>query len=145
MFLSFRKNKETKCISVQISKKFKRATVSLSKMCRSKIFVTQQNFLGTFEIYYKIFDSSHLKFRKRDKAKTKKQRVRQPVLTSVGFCGLSKTCGFATFPEIQPKLCQFEIQPKLCQFECRKVEQNSTAFKKQTRCFSVFYLNVTCM
>ena len=40
MFLSFRKNKETKCISVQISKKFKRADVSLSKMCRWKIFVT---------------------------------------------------------------------------------------------------------
>ena len=39
MFLSFRKNKETKCISEQISKKIKRATVSLSKMCRSKIFV----------------------------------------------------------------------------------------------------------
>ena len=37
MFLSFRKN-ETKCISVQISKKFKRATVPLSKMSRSKIF-----------------------------------------------------------------------------------------------------------
>ena len=37
MFLSFRKNKETKCIPVQISKKFKRATVSLSKMCRLKI------------------------------------------------------------------------------------------------------------
>ena len=40
MFLSFRKNKETKCISVQISKKFKRADVSLSKMYRWKIFVT---------------------------------------------------------------------------------------------------------
>ena len=38
MFLSFRKNKETKYISVQISKKFKRTTVFLSKMCRSKIF-----------------------------------------------------------------------------------------------------------
>ena len=36
MFLSFRKNKEAKCIPVQISKKFKRATVSLSKMCRLK-------------------------------------------------------------------------------------------------------------
>ena len=40
MFLSFRKNKETKCISVQISKKFKRAAASLSKTCRLKIFVT---------------------------------------------------------------------------------------------------------
>ena len=43
-------------------------------------------------------------------------------------------CDFATFPEIQLKLCQFE---------CQKVEQNSTAFKKQTGCFSVFYLDVT--
>ena len=41
MFLSFRKNKETKCISVQISKKFKRVAVPMSKMCRSEIFVTQ--------------------------------------------------------------------------------------------------------
>ena len=39
-FLSFRKNKEIKCISVEISKVFKRAVVSLSKVCRSKIFVT---------------------------------------------------------------------------------------------------------
>ena len=38
MFLLFRKNKETKCLSVQILKKFKRDAVSLSKMCRSKIF-----------------------------------------------------------------------------------------------------------
>ena len=44
------------------------------------------------------------------------------------FCGLSKKCGFATF---------FEIYPKLCQFECQKEEQNSTAFKLQTGCFSV--------
>ena len=40
MFLSIRTNKETKSIFVEISKKFKRVTVSLSKMCRSKIFVT---------------------------------------------------------------------------------------------------------
>ena len=31
--------------------------------------------------------------------------------------GLSKMCGFSTFPEIQPKFCQFECQ-------------NLTAFKK---------------
>ena len=36
IFLSLRKNKETKCISVQISKDFKSAVVSLSKMHRSK-------------------------------------------------------------------------------------------------------------
>ena len=41
VFLSFRKNKETKCISMEISKNFKRTVVSLSKVCRSKIFVTQ--------------------------------------------------------------------------------------------------------
>ena len=40
MFLSFRESKETKCISVYILKKFKRAAVSLSKMFRSKILVT---------------------------------------------------------------------------------------------------------
>ena len=42
--------------------------------------------------------------------------------------------GFATFPKIQPKLSQFD---------CQKVEQNSSAFEKQTGCFSVFYLDVT--
>ena len=42
--------------------------------------------------------------------------------------------GFATFSEMQLKLCQFEYQ---------KGEQNSTAFKRQTGCFSVFYLYVT--
>ena len=36
MFLSFRKNRETKYISVQISKKFQRASVSLLKMCKIK-------------------------------------------------------------------------------------------------------------
>ena len=36
MFLSFRKTKETKWIK----KKNKNAVVSLSKICRSKIFVT---------------------------------------------------------------------------------------------------------
>ena len=131
MFLSFRKNKETKCISVQISKKFKRAAVSLSKMCRSKIFVTQQNFLRTLEIHYKIFDNSHLKFGKKEKAKIIKQHVQQAVLTSLSF---RKRLVFANFPEIQPELCQFK---------CQKVERNSTAFKKQTGCFSVFHLDVT--
>ena len=69
MFHSFRKNKETKCISVQISKQFKRAAVSLSKMCSSKIFVTLYNFLRTLETHYKIFDNSHLKFGKMEKTK----------------------------------------------------------------------------
>ena len=69
MFLSFRKNKETKCISLQISKKFKRAVVSFSKKCRSKIFVTQCNFLRTLEMHYKIFDNSHLELEKREKLK----------------------------------------------------------------------------
>ena len=85
MSLSFRKNKETKCISVQISKKFKRAAVFLSKMCRLKIFVTYQNFLRTLEIQCKIFDNSNLKFGKREKAKILKQHVRRPVFNSVGF------------------------------------------------------------
>ena len=126
MFLSFRNNKETKCISVQISKKFKRATVSLSKMCRSKIFVTYQNFLRTREIHYKIFNSSSLKFGKK--------KIITCSTAHFDFSGLSKKCGFAIFPKIWPKLCQFE---------CLKVQQNLTSFKKQTGCFSVFYLNVT--
>ena len=71
MFLSFRKNKETKCIPVQISKKFKRATVSLSKMCRLKICDVLE-LIRTLEIHYKIFDNSHLKFGKREKEKIKK-------------------------------------------------------------------------
>ena len=71
MFLSFRKNKETKCIPVQISKKFKRVTVSFSKMCRSKMFVMKQKLLRTLEIHYKIFDNSHLKLEKRKRQKLK--------------------------------------------------------------------------
>ena len=95
------------------------------------MFVSYQNFLRTLELHYKIFDNSHLKFGKRGQAK-------QKIACSTArfdFCGLSKMCGFATFPEIQLRLCHFE---------CQKGDQNSTAFKKQTRCFSIFYLNVTC-
>ena len=40
IFLSFRENEETKCISVEISKFFESAVVLLSKVSRSKIFVT---------------------------------------------------------------------------------------------------------
>ena len=133
MFFHLEKTKETKCISIHTSKKFKRVAVSLSKMCRSKVFTTKQRFLKTHEIHYKIFDNSHLKFGNREKAKIKKKACST---ARFNFYGFSKKCGFATFPEIQPKLCQFEFQ---------KVEQNSTAFKKQTGCFSVFYLNVACI
>ena len=69
MFFSFNKNKGRKCLSMQISKKFKRAAVSLSKMCRSKIFVVE---LPKNTSNYKIFDNSHLKFGKRENAKIKK-------------------------------------------------------------------------
>ena len=37
IFLSFRKKKESKGITVKISKNFERAVVLLSKVCRSKI------------------------------------------------------------------------------------------------------------
>ena len=40
LFPSFRKNKETKCIFMQFSKKIKVTAFSLSKMCRSIIFAT---------------------------------------------------------------------------------------------------------
>ena len=50
---------------------FKRAVVSLSKMCRSKMFVTEQNFTRILEIHYNIFDNSHLKFGKKGKVKSK--------------------------------------------------------------------------
>ena len=69
MFFSFNKNKGRKCLSMQISKKFKRAAVSLSKMCRSKIFVAE---LPKNTSNYKIFDNSHLEFGKRERAKIKK-------------------------------------------------------------------------
>ena len=39
VFFSYRKNKERKRMSVQISKKFKKAIVSLSKIFGSKIIV----------------------------------------------------------------------------------------------------------
>ena len=129
MFLSFRKNKETKCISVQISKKFKRAAVSLSKMCRSKIFVTQQNFLRTLEIHYKIFDNSHLKSGKMEKAKIKNQCVRCPVLTSAGFL---KSVVLQLFSKYIQSYVNLNVKKKnkiLLPLNCRRV---------------VLALNVTC-
>ena len=54
IFHSFTKNKETKRMPMQISKKKnQRAVVSLLKICRSKILVIQQKFITTFEIHYK--------------------------------------------------------------------------------------------
>ena len=82
------------------------------------MFVSYQNFLRTLELHYKIFDNSHLKFGKREQAKHKKQHVRRPVLTSVGFL---KCVDLQLFPEIQLRLCHFE---------CQKGDQNSTALKK---------------
>ena len=85
MFLSFKKNKETKCISVKISNKLKRTAVSLPKMCRSKMFVARQNFLKTLEIHYKIFDNSYLKIGKREKAKILKKHVWRPAYRKPNF------------------------------------------------------------
>ena len=91
----------------------------------------QQTFLRTLEIHCNIFDNSHLKFGKREKAKIKKQHVSRPVLTSVGFL---KSMVLQIFPKYS----------QLCQFKCQKVEQNSAAFKKQMGGLSFFYLDVTC-
>ena len=77
IFLSFRKNKETKQTSVQISNKIKRVALSLSKMCRSKIFVTQQNFIRTLKYN---FDHGHLKFGKR-----KKQTLKHSIFDSLSI------------------------------------------------------------
>ena len=92
IFLLFRKSKETRCILVEISNNFKRDVVSLSKVCRSKIFVTQWDFIRTLEIhlkkgwyFHKIFDNSHLKFGKMKKAKIRKQHFRQPVNRKPSF------------------------------------------------------------
>ena len=71
IFLSFTKNKETKCISKQISNNLKRAVALLSKVCRSKISVTLQNFIRTLEIhckkgwfFHKIFDNTSVRRQK---------------------------------------------------------------------------------
>ena len=72
MFLSFRKNKETKCISVQISKKFKRIAVHCQKYVDKKYLWRSRNYWGTLEIHYIIFNNSHLKFGKMEKAKIEK-------------------------------------------------------------------------
>ena len=40
IFLLFRKNKETKCISVKITKKFQKGRRFTAKTCKSKLFVT---------------------------------------------------------------------------------------------------------
>ena len=87
-----KENKETKCISVKISKNFRRVIVLLSKVCRSKSFVTWQNFIRTLKIHYKkgrffhnIFDNSHLKFGQMKKVKIKKWHFRQPVDRKLNF------------------------------------------------------------
>ena len=75
IFLSFKKNEETKCISMEISKSLKKTVVSLSKVCRSKIFRTTFS-IRTLKIHYKkgwsfhkIFDNNHWKFGKNEKGK----------------------------------------------------------------------------
>ena len=77
MFLSFRKNKETKCISLQISKKFKRPQF-LCQNAYIKNICEVVDFLRTLEIHYKIFDNSHLKFVKQEKTKIKKNMFDGP-------------------------------------------------------------------
>ena len=78
------------CVCVCI--KIKRAVVSLSKICRLNIFVTQQNLIRTLEIHYKkgqffhkIFNSSQLKFGKMKNPKIKKQPFRRPVNRKTNF------------------------------------------------------------
>ena len=132
MFHSFKKDKETKCISVQISKKFKRAAVSFSKMCRSKTFVTQQNFLRTLEIHYKISDNSHLKFGKRETAKIKKQIPRRPVLTSLGFL---KSVVLQLLPKCNQSYVNLNVKKQ------RKIQRS---LKSGRVVLGFFYLNVTC-
>ena len=58
------------------------AVVLLSKICRSKTLMTYQNFIRTFKIHYKkewffhkIFDNSHLVFRK-----TKEEKIKTSIL-----------------------------------------------------------------
>ena len=132
MFHSFKKDKETKCISVQISKKFKRAAVSFSKMCRSKKFVTQQNFLRTLEIHYKISDNSHLKFGKRETAKIKKQHPRRPVLTSLGFL---KSVVLQLLPKCNQSYVNLNVKKQ------RKIQRS---LKSGRVVLGFFYLKVTC-
>ena len=104
-----------------------------SKMYRSKIFVTQQNFfLRTLEIHYKIFDNSHLKFGRKEKAKIKKQHVRRPVLTTVGFLKSVVSQLFAKYSQSYVNL------------NIKKKSKIQLPLKRRRGCFSVFYLNVTC-
>ena len=49
------------------------------------------------------------------------------------ICGLSKKCSVATFPKIQPELCQFE---------CQKYPKIQQPLKKQTSRLSVFHLDI---
>ena len=46
-------------------KKNKRTAILLSKMCRSKVFVTSQKLLKTLKIHYKIFISNLSKWEKQ--------------------------------------------------------------------------------
>ena len=52
IFLSFRKNKERKLISLDVSKIFKRAIVSLSKVYRSKIPIINKDVNNIFAVHY---------------------------------------------------------------------------------------------
>ena len=112
-------------------KKIKKAAVSLSKMCRSKIFATQQNFLRILEIHYKIFGNSNLKFGKRDKTKIKKYHVRRPALTSVGFL---KSVVLQLFPKYSQSYVNLNIKSQ------NKIQ---LPLKSRRVVFSVFYLHVT--
>ena len=90
IFLSFRKKKESKGITVKISKNFERAVVLLSKVCRSKISELWR--IGTLEIHYKkgwffhkIFGNSHLKFGKTKKVKIRNHHFHNPLIANQNF------------------------------------------------------------
>ena len=78
-FFHLEKIKNRNAYPCKSKKKIKRAAVSFSKMCRSKIFVTQQKLLRILKIHYKIFDNSLQKFGLREMAQSKKQHFRRPV------------------------------------------------------------------
>ena len=84
---------------MQISKRFKRAVVSLSNMFRSKMFMTQQNLLRTLEIRYKSFNNSHLKFEGK-KEKLKNSIFKGPLIVNQTFSQTKFDIGKSDFAHV---------------------------------------------
>ena len=130
MFHSFRKQRNQMHFSANL-KEIQKGHF-LSKMCRSKTSLKQQNVLRTLEIHYKIFDNSHLKIEKKEKTKKKKKHVRRLVLTSLGFL---KKVVLQAFPKYSQSYVNLNV---------KKQSKINLSLKKVDGLFQRFLFELTC-